>query len=891
MSQSIEQHTPMMQQYLRIKAQHPKSLLFYRMGDFYELFFDDAIKAAKLIDITLTKRGQSAGQPIPMAGVPFHSVEPYLAKLVRLGESVVICEQIGDPATSKGPVERAVSRILTPGTVTDDAFLNARQDNVVVAIFSQTTFGIAYLDISAGRFCVLEIGNAEALQTELERLHPAEILIPDNFDKDLLPSYANIQQRPQWDFDLETATRLLQQHFATHDLAGFGCQDMPLALCAAGCLLQYAKETQQSALPHIQNIRVERYDDCVILDAITRKNLELTQTISGAEENTLAHVLDHTATAIGSRLLRRWLHRPIRQHNILRARQSAILELRDGGKSATDGITERSADQGEYGALRHGCLVPRNAIGNAPCDFHALLKNIADIERILSRIALKSARPRDLSQLRDSLSVLPEIQHTLTYFSSPLLKELAEKINEYPQLYQLLLSAIVETPPIVLRDGGVIASGYDQELDELKAMSENAGQFLIDLEQREKERTKISTLKVGYNRIHGYYIEISKGQAENAPLDYQRRQTLVNAERFITPELKAFEDKALSSRDRALAREKLLYEELLEKLLIYLAPLQQTALAIAELDVLNNLAERAQTLKLVAPTFAEESIVDIQSGRHLVVEQVSKEPFIPNDTHLKNDSRMLIITGPNMGGKSTYMRQVALIVLLAHIGSFVPATSACIGNIDRIFTRIGAADDLASGRSTFMVEMTETANILNNATEKSLVLMDEIGRGTSTFDGLSLAWSCAKFLADEVRALTLFATHYFEITSLENECSNVKNVHVSAQEYHEKIIFMHTVTPGPASKSYGLHVAQLAGVPRDVIMQARDKLRQLEMPSIDSTRANTTRPNNDNKPIQQDIFSLAPQPHPVVKTLKNIDLENTTPKAALEYLYQLKEML
>lgn len=834
MVSAIEQHTPMMQQYLRIKAQHPNSLLFYRMGDFYELFFDDAIKAAKLIDITLTKRGQSAGKPIPMAGVPFHSVEPYLAKLVKLGESVVICEQIGDPATSKGPVERAVSRILTPGTVTDEAFLNAQQDNLILAVFSKIlpnltskregqmeSFGLAYLDISAGRFHVTEVKNQEALQTECERLHPAEILVTENFNKSLLPSYAHIQQRPDWDFDLDTATRLLTQHFNTHDLAGFGCENMPLALSAAGCLLQYAKETQQSALPHIQSLRVERYEDCVILDAITRKNLELTQTIYGSEENTLAHVLDHTATAMGSRLLRRWLHRPIRQQSLLIERQNAIKEL---------------------GQL------------------HSELKNIADIERILSRIALKSARPRDLAQLRDSLSILPDLQRHLSPLTSSLIQTLAKKINEHPQIHALLQRAIIETPPMVARDGGVIAEGYDSELDELRNLSQDAGQFLIDLEQREKERTQIATLKVGYNRIHGYYIEISKGQAENAPIDYQRRQTLVNAERFITPELKAFEDKVLSSRDRALAREKFLYDNLLEQLAIHVLALQTTAEGIAELDVLNNFAERAQALNLVAPIFSDESIIEIQAGRHLVVEQVSKEPFIPNDTSLKNDSRMLIITGPNMGGKSTYMRQVALITLLAHIGSFVPAKSACIGNIDRIFTRIGASDDLASGRSTFMVEMTETANILNNATEKSLILMDEIGRGTSTFDGLSLAWACAKFLADEVKALTLFATHYFEITSLENECATVKNVHVSAQEFtttpgHEKIIFMHTVAPGAASQSYGLQVAQLAGVPKHVIAHAKDKLKALE--SLSNVGATGGRPPQPPKVIQNDIFSRA----------------------------------
>lgn len=848
MNEKIQQHTPMMQQYLRIKAQHPNSLLFYRMGDFYELFFDDAIKASKLIDITLTKRGQSAGQPIPMAGVPFHAAESYLAKLVRLGESVVICEQIGDPATSKGPVERAVTRVITPGTVTDDAFLNARQDNLILAIHQkEDRFGLAYLDISTGHFCVTEINGKEALTTEIERLQPAEILVAESSEKSFRLDNKNSRSRPDWHFDQDTATHLLIQHFAVHDLSGFGCQEMSLAICAAGCLMQYAKETQLSSLPHIQTLRVERYDDCVILDAITRKNLEITETIYGDEKNTLADILDHAATAMGSRLLRRWLHRPIRQQHILRERQATVAERMHHGK-------------------------------------YDVLKEIADIERILSRIALKSARPRDLAQLRDSLAALPTIQQHLSTCSSALLKKLAEKINEYPELSQRLNAAIVETPPVVLRDGGVIAEGYDDELDELRHLSQHAGQFLIDLEQREKDRTKISTLKVGYNRIHGYYIEISKGQAEHAPIDYQRRQTLVNAERFITPELKTFEDKVLSSRDRALAREKYLYDALLDFLLDYVTPLQQTAQAIAEFDVLDTLAERARTLRLIAPELSEISTIDIKGGRHIVVEQVSREPFIPNDTLLDDHTRMLIITGPNMGGKSTYMRQVALIVLLAHIGSFVPATSACIGDIDRIFTRIGAADDLASGRSTFMVEMTETANILNNATQKSLILMDEIGRGTSTFDGLSLAWSCARFLANDIKALTLFATHYFEITVLENECTTVKNIHAGAKEYHEKIIFMHTMTPGPASQSYGLHVAQLAGVPRHVIIEAQKKLLTLEKSSASYT------PRFD-KAIQGDIFSLMPKEHPILDVVKQINVDETTPKKALEILYQLQDML
>lgn len=865
----LSKHTPMMQQYLKLKAQYPDTLMFYRMGDFYELFLDDAVKAAKLIDITLTKRGSSGGRAIEMAGVPYHAAESYLAKLVRLGESVVICEQVGDPATSKGPVERQVARIITPGTVTDEAFLSEQSDNLIVSLHQfETKFGLASLDITSGRFNLLEAHSEEALQSELERLQPAEILIDEDFAlKNLLPEKTGIRTRPSWDFEYETATRLLKQQFATYDLAGFGCENMPLAISAAGCLLQYAKETQKSALPHIQKIQIERRDDSVILDAATRKNLELTINIHGGPENTLADVLDHTATNMGSRLLRRWLHRPLRDKNILSNRQEAIESL----------ITNYDFE-----------------------NIYPCLKQICDMERILSRVALRSARPRDLAQLRDSLSHLPELQGLLKPVDNNLINQTAEQISTFPEVYNLLNTAVIENPPMVIRDGGVIATGYNQELDELRNLSENAGQFLIDLEIREKERTKIPTLKVGYNRVHGYFIEISKAQALSGeiPAEYIRRQTLKNAERFITPELKEFEDKVLSSRERALAKEKFLYEELLDKLLENLNPLQTSAQAISECDVLNTLAERAHSLKLSKPELVEQSEINITNGRHLVVEHVMDDAFVPNSTELNNTKRMQIITGPNMGGKSTYMRQVALITLLAHIGSFVPAEKAVIGTVDRIFTRIGASDDLATGRSTFMVEMTETANILNNATQNSLILMDEIGRGTSTFDGLSLAWSCAKYLAEEINALTLFATHYFEITVLEEQCETIHNVHVEAREHHEKIIFMHTVTDGHASQSYGLQVAQLAGVPRNIILQAKQKLAELEQNSLetntetknsDSPKTNINNQHQANQFVQGDLFNTLSS-HPVLDKLENISPDELSPKAALDLVYTLKKL-
>jgi DNA mismatch repair protein MutS len=842
-------HTPMMQQYLRIKAEHPHILVFYRMGDFYELFYDDARKASRLLDITLTTRGQSAGEPIPMAGVPVHAVDSYLGKLVRLGESVAVCEQIGDPATSKGPVERKVVRIVTPGTITDEALLEERRDNLLCAMCREgDRYGLAVLDITSGRFTVLEVQGDEAVHAEIERLQPVELL----YDEDQvlasgIEGRKGLTRRPPWHFEADSAYRLLLDQFGTRDLAGFGCEDQRLAIRAAGALLQYVRETQRGALPHIRGIATERREEAVILDAASRRNLELEHSLSGHAELTLAGVLDATATPMGSRLLRRWINRPLRDRDVLRKRLHAVAALQEDHRPV-----------------------------------HEILRGVGDVERILARVALKSARPRDLTRLREALSLLPELHRGLEAMDSPRLTELRGRIGLHPQVLELLRRAIVEEPPVLIRDGGVIASGFDRELDELRDLSENADQFLLDLEARERERSGISNLKVSYNRVHGYYIEVSRSQSDRVPEDYIRRQTLKGSERFITPELKAHEDKVLSARERSLAREKLLYERLLEDLGVYLEPLQAAAAALAEVDVLCNLAERADSLDYNAPELIDEPGLHIIGGRHPVVERSLQEPFVANDVELDKDRRMLIITGPNMGGKSTYMRQTALITLMAHIGSFVPARRAVIGPVDRIFTRIGASDDLAGGRSTFMVEMTETANILHNATENSLVLMDEIGRGTSTFDGLSLAWACAEHLAADIGAFTLFATHYFELTTLPEQHPGIVNVHLDAVEHEDRIIFMHLVKEGPANQSYGLQVAALAGVPGNVIDAARQRLASLENEAA-------ARPDS-NPPRQLPLFA-AREESPVLDALRGLDPDDLTPRQALEALYRLKQQL
>ncbi|MBV1884545.1 MAG: DNA mismatch repair protein MutS [Pseudomonadales bacterium] len=844
-------HTPMMQQYLRIKSDHPDELIFYRMGDFYEMFFDDAKKAARLLDITLTARGKAGGNPIPMAGIPVHAADNYLAKLVHLGESVAICEQIGDPSTSKGPVERKVVRVVTPGTVSDEALLESEHENLLCAVNSYNDlFGFSFLDISSGRFQTSEVRGEDAFCSELQRINPVELLYPEDWaNESLIVQRKGLRRRPLWEFDTESATRNLIQQFKTKDLAGFGCQDLTVAIETAGCLLNYAKETQRTALPHIRSLGVDSQQDSIIMDAASRRNLEITENLSGSTEHTLAWVMDRTTTSMGSRLLRRWLNQPLRCHSTLNTRQSAI-----------------SALIGDYGYET----------------IQGDLKQIGDIERILARVALKSARPRDLSRLRDALNTLPPLQSKLNDIESARITILKNEISEFPDLQDLLNSAVIENPPMLIRDGGVIAPGYDEELDELRGLSENAGQFLMDLESREKERTGISTLKVGYNRVHGYFIEISKAQSETAPVEYIRRQTLKNAERYITPELKEFEDKALSAKSRSLTREKALYEILLETLLESLQPLQISANGIGELDVLCNLSERADALNLICPQLSDEPGIKIEGGRHSVVEQVLESPFVANDLVFDSHRQMLVITGPNMGGKSTYMRQAALIVILAHIGSFVPVESATIGPVDRIFTRIGSSDDLAGGRSTFMVEMTETANILHNATEMSLVIMDEIGRGTSTFDGLSLAWSCATHLAEHVKAYTLFATHYFELTQLPELLPVVTNVHLDAHEHDDEILFLHSVKEGPANQSYGLQVAKLAGVPDKVIKAARIKLIQLENAELLNEQ--------QQAPQQTDLFVEAAAPHPAIVKLMETDPDNLSPRQALDTLYALRAL-
>ncbi|MEA1889613.1 MAG: DNA mismatch repair protein MutS [Pseudomonadota bacterium] len=850
-----QSHTPMMQQFLRIKAEHPDILLFYRMGDFYEMFFDDARKAAKLLDITLTARGHSAGEPIPMCGIPYHAAEQYLARLTRAGESIAICEQIGDPATSKGPVERKVMRVITPGTLTDENLLDDKKENLLMAIsVASDGYGIAWLELSSGRFHARHLPDLMNLCAEIQRLQAAEILAGESTAdelKDKLPANINLQRIPDWYLDTKTATESLQKQFGVQSLTAFDIEETPAALQAAGAVIQYARDTQGDALPHINSLTTEQHGSHLIIDAASRRNLELDINLNGGREHTLLSVLDTCSTSMGSRLLRRWLSSPERDISLLQERHQAI----DAMMNSTD--------------IEH---------------LNSILRHIGDIERVLPRIALRSARPRDLSTLRQALTQLPDIHAALAELDSPLTELLLGQVGHYSQLTEHLTQAIVDEPPALLRDGGVIKRGFNSGLDELQALKENAGQYLLDLETRERERSGISGLKVKYNRVHGYYIEISRLHSEQVPDDYTRRQTLKNAERFITPELKKFEGKALSAKERALALEKQLYSDLLDRINQDLQALQATALAIATVDVLASSAVNAKRFKLVAPTYLSTPGIHIKGGRHLVVEQSSAKPFVANNCELSDKTRMLIITGPNMGGKSTYMRQTALIALLAYTGSYLPADTVEIGPLDRIFTRIGASDDLASGRSTFMVEMTETATILRNATAESLVILDEIGRGTSTFDGLSLAWACAEELAGKLRAFTLFATHYFELTSLNEELDSVKNVHLTAVESKDSITFLYEVQDGPASQSYGLQVASLAGVPQPVIAMAKSKLLQLEKELV-----------KQNEGQQLSIFEAiddeTEQSDNLKKEIAALDADRMTAREALDLIYRWQEKI
>ena len=837
-------HTPLMQQYFALKAQSPDKLLLFRMGDFYELFYDDARKAARLLNITLTQRGESAGSPVVMAGVPHHQLDTYLSRLIRAGESVAICEQTGDVGKDKGPVKREIVRIVTPGTATEESLLNPREQSLLAAAGPhQGRWGLAWLELSSGRFSVLECATRHDLDAELQRLRPRELLVPET----LAPEFSEARARPVWHFDAASAERLLLQQFATRDLRGFGCEGLPAAIGTAGALLQYVQETQKSLLPHLRGLRTESLDDTLRLDAVSRRNLEIDRSLSDRHEHTLRGVLDTCITAMGSRGLTRWLTQPLRSHERLRARQHAIARL----------LADR-----RYESLR------------------TELVDTTDLERIAARIALRSARPRDLLGLRVSLEKLPILQQRLDGADAPLLSDLQNQLGDHAALAAHLRAALADELPLLTNDGGVFRPGFDADLDRLRGLSENADGFLLALETQERTNTGIETLKVGYNRVHGFYIEVGKTHAAKIPVHYTRRQTLTHFERYITDELKQFEDQVLSARDRALAREKQLYDELLTKLATHLATLQAAASALTDLDVLATFAERADTLNWVAPELTDTPGLAIRAGRHPVVEAQLREPFVANDLTFDADTRLLVITGPNMGGKSTYMRQTALIVLLAHTGSYVPAESARIGPVDRIFTRIGAADDLASGQSTFMVEMSETANILHNASAQSLVLMDEIGRGTSTYDGLALARAVAEHLATKVRAFTLFATHYFELTSLAQDFPDVRNVHLDAAEVRsegaDKLVLLHKVKPGPASRSFGLQVAALAGVPRTVIENARVHLSGLEQAPAASA--------------PQLSLPIAAAPVNSLKLLDETDADALSPKSALDLLYRLKAL-
>ena len=864
-------HTPMMQQYLKVKMDYQHALLFYRMGDFYELFFEDAHLAAKLLGITLTHRGKASGQPIPMAGVPYHAAEGYLARLVKAGRTVAICEQVGE-VTGKGPVERKVVRILTPGTLTDDALLGSYQSSNLVALcIQQNQIGFALLDLSAGIFKVQQQDyKPEQLPIELARLMPSEILIDEDLiDQNIIEQIKKnldcpITKRPNVDFNLNNAQKTLCDQFSVSTLSGFGLDPLPLAKAAAAALIHYAKETQKTALPHIRSIQIEQSTDFIALDPITRRNLEIIEPLFD-HGTSLFQLINDCQTAMGGRLLSRTLMQPIRDTAVLDARLDATEQLLKGYHEAP---------------------------------LRLVLKEIGDIERVLSRVALGSARPRDLVQLRQACAQIPFLRHALEPVlktqQSKLLMQLNDELGDFKSLHQHLMAAIVESPPVLLRDGNVIAEGYDDELDELRKIRDHAGQFLIDLEIKERERTGINTLKIGYNRVSGYYIELTRAQAEQAPADYIRRQTLKNAERYITPELKGFEDKVLSSESRALAREKLLFESLLDELRQNIAHLQMMSAAIASIDVLANFAHQARLNNWARPEYTPETSIKIQAGRHPVVEALNKAPFTPNDTFLDTQHRMAIITGPNMGGKSTFMRQTALISLLAYCGSFVPAKAAKLGSIDRIFTRIGSADDLSTGKSTFMVEMTETSQILHHATSQSLVLMDEVGRGTSTYDGLSLAWACVVDLTKRVKCLCLFATHYFELTELGSE-AGIDNYHVTAQELNGNLILLHKVQHGPASQSHGLQVAKLAGIPANVIKEAQKRLKILEKQQHQHLQSS----------VQNDLFSAVEHEietqvverivevetkSPALELLQQIDVDDLTPRQALEQLYQLKAL-
>ncbi len=851
----ISNHTPMMQQYLRIKAENPDMLLFYRMGDFYELFFDDAVKAAKYMDISLTKRGKSNDKPIPMCGVPYHAVDQYLAKLIRQGHSVAICEQIGDPATSKGPVERQVVRILTPGTVTDEALLDNHSDNLLAAVTSNRkgNWSLAWINLSSSDFRVSMHQDKSSLLNELERLQAREILCSESDLQWLAETTYTFEPRPDWEFDAQTGYRNLCKQFATKDLHACECDNQPLIHAAAGAVVQYLKLTQRTALPHIQFLKRDHVQHAIILDGVSRRNLEINQNLRGGEEFTLFSILNHCHTTMGARLLKRWLSQPLTDIYIINQRLDAVL-----------GLLENA-----------GYL-----------DISTHLKQVSDIERILARIALFSARPRDLSRLRDTLVSLPELKASLQQLDNQACKMMADDISLFDDLKHLLHNAIIDNPPLLIRDGGVIADGYNVELDEFRQLTDQSSDYLDALEKSERSNSGLSTLKVGYNRVHGYYIEVSRRESDSVPEHYNRRQTLKNVERFITPELKQYETKILASSSEALHLEKQLYEELLTTIQLQITELQGLAAILARIDVLVSFAQYSDENQVVRPSFLNKPCINITDGRHPVVAHSIDDDFVPNSTVLDHHERLQIITGPNMGGKSTYMRQTTLLVLMAHCGCPVPATNAVFGPVERIFTRIGASDDIASGRSTFMVEMSEAATIMHHANETSLVIIDELGRGTSTYDGVALAWACAEALALQNRCLCLFATHYFELTQLANKDNGISNLHFDAQEYGQELVFLHHVSPGPADKSYGIQVAGLAGLPSSVIKKALNRLETLEQKRYHSQVEDTVA-KTEAAPLQRIEKSEAY----FSKTIRQIDLDSISAREALEILYSLKKHL
>ncbi len=847
-------HPPMIRQYLSIKADYPNDLLFYRMGDFYELFFEDAVVAADLLEITLTSRGKNRGTPIPMCGVPFHAVDNYLSRLVAMGRSAVICEQVGDPNATRGPVERRVQRIVTPGTLTEESLLDATHESVLMAINTYAAkhhyAGVAWINLSTGLFSVAATRSRTELSTLVDSVRPTEVLVPEGAKEKW--DNATPRQLDPLRFDSALGTSMLANHFGTKDLTGFGIAKLDLVVGAAAAALTYAQEACRQPLDFIEAIRLHSDSSILHMDAQTRRNLEIDRRIQSSDQHgTLFDVVDFTATPMGSRLVRHWLNEPCRDIEIVRARHEVVEGL----------LEQRMSDS-----------------------LAKTLRPVGDLQRIVTRIAMGTATPRDLVRTKVAIQCHSQVLELIEKLDLPNEIEALAQHSGLNKVRNLIERAIVDEPPATSREGGMIAQGFDAALDELRAVRSEASNYLQDLEQRERDRTGVPTLRVGHNRVHGYYIELTRAQSSEVPDDYVRRQTLKNTERFVTQELWEFEEKYLRSESDALEREKRLYADLVATIGESAKQLRQAADALARIDVLNGFAEAAREHGYIRPEFTDSSSLSIEDGKHPVLSAGPGLDFVPNSIDMHEFRRMLVVTGPNMGGKSTYMRQTALIVILAYAGSFVPAKRAVIGPIDGIFTRIGASDDLSGGQSTFMVEMTETANILHNATSSSLVLLDEIGRGTSTYDGLALALAIAHSMAQTVRAFTLFSTHYFELTALAQKLETVHNVHLNAVEHNRKVVFLHSVEDGPASQSYGIHVARLAGIPGRVLQHARNQLHKLEQLAIKSGESNYI-------DLFEEHLEHEDYDHPAIERLRQTDLDELSPRAAHELLYELLETI